>query len=75
MGNVLDTLKVEEKCIFYFLLSNYHSSNIIIPYKEGSAAGFCQGFLVLYEVDEHIGGAIQGGQEVGQVGQVLLVWE
>ena len=61
------------KTEFLSLSHKYNFSDIIVPdrHKEGSTAGLCQAGLVLHEVDEHIGGAIQGGQEVGQVGQIL----
>ena len=56
------------------MIVNYHSNNIIIPswYKKVSTAGLCQAGLVLDEVDAPIGGAIQGGQDVREVGQLLL---
>ena len=57
----------------FLSFSKYHFCIIIVSswQKECSTAGLCQTGLVLDEVDEHIGWAIQGGQEVGEVGQVL----
>jgi hypothetical protein len=74
VGIIQDILETEgEIKEFFFLSHKYHFSDIIVSswYKKGSTAGLCEAGLVLDEVDEHIGGAIQGGQQVGEVGQVL----
>ena len=59
-------------------MSTHHFSLVYISWR-GRKGIICQNpntgphevLLMLAEVDEHVDGAVQGGQEVGGVGRIL----